>query len=140
MDAIVDAYGPEERATGWYYYLDDRIIFPFDAICIKPIGMVNFLFDSSGKPHVKSRELYEWFGISESTGNGKSRQIRDLLKIGLFDKKWTLPSRMKDNPRAWMIQLNGFLLDARYCKPEIQLEAYKKGLIPYLPGVNALED
>lgn len=25
MEAVVDAYGPEERAIGWYYYLDDRI-------------------------------------------------------------------------------------------------------------------
>ena len=27
--AIVDANGPEEQAMGWYYYLDDRIRFPF---------------------------------------------------------------------------------------------------------------
>jgi hypothetical protein len=34
-EAIVDAYGPEEQALGWYYYLDDKIEFPFDARCIK---------------------------------------------------------------------------------------------------------
>jgi len=34
MEAVVDAYGPEERAMGWYYYLDDRISFPFIAKCI----------------------------------------------------------------------------------------------------------
>jgi len=34
MEAVVDAYGPEERAMGWYYYLDDRITFPFGAECI----------------------------------------------------------------------------------------------------------
>jgi len=32
--AIVDAYGPEEQAMGWYYYLDDKIRFPFRAKCI----------------------------------------------------------------------------------------------------------
>ena len=32
--AIVDAYGPEEQAMGWYYYLDDKIMFPFTAECI----------------------------------------------------------------------------------------------------------
>lgn len=37
MEAVVDAYGPEERATGWYYYLDDKIQFPFEASCIKEI-------------------------------------------------------------------------------------------------------
>jgi len=35
MEAIVDAYGSEERAMGWYYYLDARIQFPFQARCIK---------------------------------------------------------------------------------------------------------
>src|SRR6266852_2110471 len=35
-EAIVDAYGPEEQAFGWYYYLNDRIRFPFQAKCIAP--------------------------------------------------------------------------------------------------------
>jgi len=33
-EAIVDAYGPEEQAMGWYYYLEDKISFPFAAECI----------------------------------------------------------------------------------------------------------
>jgi len=32
-EAIVDAYGPEEQAMGWYYYLEGRIRFPFQARC-----------------------------------------------------------------------------------------------------------
>ncbi len=35
-EAIVDAYGPEEQAMGWYYYLDDKIKFPFQGQCIAP--------------------------------------------------------------------------------------------------------
>jgi hypothetical protein len=34
-EAIVDAYGPEEQAMGWYYYLDDQISFPFTGECIE---------------------------------------------------------------------------------------------------------
>lgn len=34
MEIIVDANGPEEQAMGWYYYLDDKIHFPFTAECI----------------------------------------------------------------------------------------------------------
>ena len=34
MEAIVDANGPEEQAMGWYYYLDDKITFPFAAECV----------------------------------------------------------------------------------------------------------
>jgi hypothetical protein len=33
-EAIVDAYGPEEKALSWYYYLEDKIRFPFQARCI----------------------------------------------------------------------------------------------------------
>ena len=32
-EVIVDAYGPEEQAMGWYFYLQDRIAFPFTAVC-----------------------------------------------------------------------------------------------------------
>ncbi len=34
-EAIVDAYGPEEQALGWYYYLENKIRFPFQAKCIR---------------------------------------------------------------------------------------------------------
>jgi Calcium binding len=33
-EIIVDAYGPEEQIMGWYYYLEDKIQFPFQAKCI----------------------------------------------------------------------------------------------------------
>jgi hypothetical protein len=33
-EVIVDACGPEEQAMGWYYYLGDKIRFPFQAKCI----------------------------------------------------------------------------------------------------------
>jgi hypothetical protein len=34
MEIVVDAYGPEEQAMGWYYYLDDNLQFPFITKCI----------------------------------------------------------------------------------------------------------
>ncbi|MBI4203746.1 MAG: calcium-binding protein [Betaproteobacteria bacterium] len=33
-EIIVDAYGPEERAMGWYYYLEEKLEFPFRARCV----------------------------------------------------------------------------------------------------------
>jgi len=35
---------------------------------------------------------------------------------------------------SWMIQINGFLVDARFLKREIQEEALRQGLIPYIPA------
>ncbi len=34
MEIIVDAYGPEEQAMGWYSYLSDTLSVPFRARCI----------------------------------------------------------------------------------------------------------
>jgi hypothetical protein len=34
MEIVVDAYGPEEQAMGWYYYLEDRMQCPFPAVCV----------------------------------------------------------------------------------------------------------
>lgn len=31
MEIIVDCYGPEEQAAGWYVYLEDHLHFPFTA-------------------------------------------------------------------------------------------------------------
>ena len=33
-EVVVDAYGAEEQAMGWYYYLEDKIRFPFQAKCV----------------------------------------------------------------------------------------------------------
>ncbi|HUD23529.1 MAG TPA: calcium-binding protein [Acidobacteriaceae bacterium] len=32
-EIIVDANGPEEQAMSWYYYLEEKISFPFRATC-----------------------------------------------------------------------------------------------------------
>jgi hypothetical protein len=34
MEIIVDAYGGEERALSWYYYLEENLQFPFRARCV----------------------------------------------------------------------------------------------------------
>ncbi len=77
------------------------------------IGMVNFLFDSSQTPHVSAKELYRWFGVADSTGQGKSKQVRDALKMRQFDPDWCLPSRVEDNPLIWMLSVNGLIMDIR---------------------------
>jgi hypothetical protein len=48
---------------------------------IRTIGWVNFLDDSSNKPHLKLTFIDKAFGVAESTGQGKSKLIRKMLKI-----------------------------------------------------------
>ncbi|MDX2344494.1 MAG: DUF6398 domain-containing protein [Acidimicrobiia bacterium] len=97
------------------------------------IGIVNFLFDPSQTPHMKAADLYRAFGIGQSTGQGKSKLVRDLLKMGQLDPAWTLPSRIADNPIAWMVMVDGMVVDIRRMPRELREAAFAKGLIPYVP-------
>jgi hypothetical protein len=71
--------------------------------------------------------------VASSTAGNKAKIIRDALKIHMMDPDWTLPSRMDDNIMAWMIEVNGLIVDARHLPREIQEIAYRKGFIPYIP-------
>ena len=106
---------------------------------VRTIGWVNFLHDSSQTPHMKATAIDEAFGVGQSTGQGKSRDIRKTLKIQPFDPNWCLPSQMDNNPMVWMLEVNGFMMDIRMCPREVQEIAFQKGLIPYIPAVREKE-
>ena len=66
---------------------------------VRTIGWVDFLHDPSQTPHVSLLSIDEAFGIAKSTGAAKLKTIRTMFRIHQFDPKWTLPSKMDDNPR-----------------------------------------
>ncbi len=103
---------------------------------VRAIGHVNFLDDSSQTPHLKFREIDDSFGVSTATGQGRGKQIRDLLKVQRFSVEWSLASRIEDNPMAWMIQVNGFIVDARSMPRDVREQAFRMGLIPFMPTAN----
>ena len=98
------------------------------------LGTVNFLFDRSQTPHMRADELCAAFGVSKSGGANKAKLIRDMFDMIQFDPRWCLPSQIDQNPMAWLIQVNGLIVDARSLPREVQELAYQKGLIPYVPG------
>ena len=100
---------------------------------IHALGTVNFLFDASLKPHVPASQICSYFGLSTSTMQAKSKQIRDLLDMYQFAPEWTLPSMVGENPLIWMVEVNGLIMDVRNAPRAIQEEALRKGLIPYIP-------
>ena len=101
---------------------------------VRAIGWVNFLDDKTQTPHMKSGEIDKHFGVSQATGQSRSKQVRDILNTGPMDPTWSLPSRLHQNPMAWLVQVNGLLLDARSLPREVQEEAAARGLIPFLPS------
>ena len=102
---------------------------------IHALGMVNFLFDSSQTPHVSASQIWGYFGLSSSTMQAKSKQIRDLMGMYQMDPDWTLPSMVDKNPLIWMLEVNGLIIDVRHAPRAIQEEAFRKGLIPYIPDM-----
>ncbi|MBI5882339.1 MAG: hypothetical protein HZB91_04460 [Elusimicrobia bacterium] len=100
------------------------------------VGKVNFLSDKSRKPHLGAAELCRLMEASQASASAKSGQILDILGAMPLDPRWCLPSRLADHPLAWMITVNGIIMDARSAPREIQEEAFRLGLIPYLPGAD----
>jgi hypothetical protein len=98
------------------------------------LGTVNFLFDRTQTSHLRADELCQLFGVSQSSAANKAKQIRDLFDMSQLDPQWYRPSRMDANPMAWMLTVNGLIVDIRMMPLEVQEEAYRKGLIPYVPG------
>jgi hypothetical protein len=103
------------------------------AAILYTIARVNFLFDPSQTPHMRADELCRKMGVSQGTASAKSTQIMDMFGIIQMHPDWTLPSQIDENPMAWMIMVNGLIVDARHMPREIQEVAYRKGLIPYVP-------
>ena len=105
---------------------------------IRTIGWVNFLDDRNQTPHLKLPAIDQALGVAQSTGQGKAKAIRQMLRIHQFDHRWTLPSRWESNPLIWTLQdANGFMIDIRQQPVAIQRAACKQGLIPYVPADRA---
>lgn len=101
---------------------------------VHAIGMVNFLDDPSFSPYMKSSQIAEVFGVSQNTMLSKSKQIRDELDIFPMDPEWCLESMLDDNPLVWMFEVDGLIIDIRDAPREVQEQACKDGLIPFIPA------
>lgn len=102
---------------------------------VHAVASANFAFDKSQDPYITVPDINTFFGVGKNSPAAKSKVIRDLLGIGFLDAEWTLPSRLESNPMVWLITVDGLIVDARYMPLEIQIIAYEKGLIPYIPDL-----
>lgn len=99
------------------------------------LGQVNFLFDPASDPCATAEQLAQATGVAKSTMSGKAKKVRDLLRIGYFSPEFQRADVAAQNPLVWMIEVNGLAVDARHVPLEIQVEAFQRGLIPYVPAV-----
>lgn len=98
------------------------------------IGRVNFLADPAQQPHLRTDELADLIGVKQTTMTNKGRLIADTLRIGLMDPEFSRRDMIDKNPMTWLLEVDGFLVDARRLPPELQVQAWRRGLIPYVPA------
>jgi hypothetical protein len=102
------------------------------AAALYTVGSVNFLFDRSQPLHLSADELSELTGVPKSTMANKSKRIRDLLGLRPFDHEFCRRELLERSPLAWLVVVDGIVVDARWLPPELQAEARRRGLIPDL--------
>ncbi|HWF51989.1 MAG TPA: DUF6398 domain-containing protein [Solirubrobacteraceae bacterium] len=100
-------------------------------------GQINFLFDPTQTPHLTARELAERLGVVQTTMATKAGLINRTLDIGIFEPEFTRIAMLEQHPMAWIVEVDGLLVDARMLSPELQAEAVRLGLIPDLDRLRA---
>jgi hypothetical protein len=101
---------------------------------IHVLGQLNFLSDKATQPYMTMAEVCAAFGVGQSTASAKARVISDALYANRMDPTWMLKSIADRNPLLWMAEVNGLLIDLRETPREVQVIAYEKGMIPYIPA------
>jgi hypothetical protein len=77
---------------------------------IHALGLINFLFDKSEEPYISVNDINDYFGTKQSSVTGKSKQIRDLLKLSHFDKEFSVRGMVNKNPLENMVMVDGFIV------------------------------
>lgn len=90
------------------------------AAVVYALGSINFLFDKSFKPYTTVDEICNYFGTSKSTTSQKAKVIRDMFKMGYYDKEFSTQHMMDNNPFSNFIMVDGFIVDKGSLPPEIQ--------------------
>lgn len=101
---------------------------------IYAIGSVNFIFDKTQPINLTAAEIAEWFELSKSTASNKAAEINKLLDLSYFNTEFLLKDLIDNNPAIWFLNVDGLIVDIRDMPYELQEEAFRKGLIPYIPG------
>jgi Domain of unknown function (DUF6398) len=100
---------------------------------IYAIGQNNFLFDPSQTPHQSPDQLSELVGVPKSTMASKAKRIRDWVRLDTpMDPQFCRHALLAEHPLAWLVEIDGLIVDARMLPLDLQAEAQRRGLIPDL--------
>src|SRR3712207_6591927 len=101
---------------------------------IYALGQLNFLSDKASRPHMAMAAVCAAFGVGQSTASAKARAIMDALRTHRMDPTRMLQRFVARYPLVWMAEVNGMLVDLREMPREVQVIAYERGMIHYVPA------
>jgi hypothetical protein len=101
---------------------------------ISAVAYVNFLSDPERPFHMSPGDMAKRAGVSAATMQSKSKAVRDALDIDRLDPRYCIRELNEDNPFVWILLVNGMAMDIRQAPREAQEEAFRQGLIPYIPA------
>ena len=104
---------------------------------IYAVGQVNFLFDRSQTPHLTADQLAGRLGVVKTTMANKAGLINRTLDIGIFEPDLTRIAMLEQHPVAWLVQVDGFVVDVRTLSADLQDEAKRRGLVPDLDALRS---
>jgi Domain of unknown function (DUF6398) len=104
---------------------------------IYALGQINFLFDRSQTPHMTTDDLARALAVVKTTMANKAGLINRVLGLSVFEPDLTRISVLEQHPLAWLVEVDGFIVDVRSLPPELQDEARRRGLIPDLEALRA---
>jgi hypothetical protein len=104
---------------------------------IYAVGQLNFLFDRTQTPHLTPDQLAQGLGVVKTTMANKAGLINRLLDLSVFEPELTRVAMLEQHPVAWLVEVDGFVVDARTLPADLQNEARRRGLIPDVAALRA---
>ena len=102
------------------------------AAVIYTVGGINFLFDPTQEPHLRGHDLASITGVAKSTMANKASLIRRSLRIDPLAPELCRREMLEHHPYAWLVEINGVVVDARVLPPPLQEELRRRGLVRWL--------
>ncbi|MDZ7900924.1 MAG: DUF6398 domain-containing protein [Arcicella sp.] len=91
------------------------------AAAIHAVGTINFLFDKGFEPYTSIDDINNFFGTKKTTTGGKSKIIRDLLKLNRYDKEFSTKDMSENNPFTSYVMVDGYILPMSSLPEDLQI-------------------
>lgn len=99
------------------------------------VGNINFLFDPTQRPHLRADELAALTGVAKSTMANKATLIRRTLRLDPHEPELCRRELLAHHPYAWMVELDGLIVDVRTLSQPLQDAARRQGVVAAWRGL-----